>query len=296
MQNDTISVLADNAAEIRQTAASLRVLTDTQIAELARAARKEAEPIAAFRRVFGEKLCTVEFARFCRTLFENQTESATLASLLPEFTPLGEPYADGTAAYLPNVYSDTAFERFSAALPSLAPDPQPSFNAACEEVYYDRARYCILPLQNSQDGVLSSFSRLITKYELKIYRICDVTAEDEDAVIRFALLRRGIVPRIGTAGYFEVGCVLPTDVTVAAFLSACEALGARAARIRTVPLSFTNERSSLHVTFRLTGECAAPLLMFLRSVLETYTTDGIYESIDTIKQQERRKPHRGDTL
>ena len=278
MQDTLLSVLAENMLELRKAADSLAKLTDVQIHELSDAAKGQPDPILLFRSVFGDTLATREYALFCRRLLRGRADTALIKALLPEFTPLGDAYEDGDAAYPPNPFSDAAFRQFAENMPALRAQHQPSFNAACEEVYHGRCRYCILPLQNTKDGVLTSFSHLMAKYELKIFRICDITGDDGESIIRFALLRRGIVPHVPEKGFFEIDVVLPEQISIGTFLCTADALGARVEHMHTIPLAFASGLTSLSVTFRITRDCLAPLMLFLRTALDGYTAEGIYES------------------
>ncbi len=279
MRDDRLSVLSENISEIREAENTLTALTEAQIYELANTAQGHSDPTALFRTVFGDNLGTPEYAAFCQRLLSGKTDSSLIAALLPEGTPFGDAYADGEVAYLPNPFSDTAFHRFEKAIPSLRALHQPSFNAACEEVYHGRAQYCILPLQNTQDGVLTSFAHLIARYELKIFRICDIPSDDEASTVRFALLRRGIVPYAPKDGFLTLGAVLPEEISIGAFLCTTDALGARLDHLHTVPLALSG-LTSLSVTFRVTHECLSPLLLLLRTALDGYTAEGIYEAVD----------------
>ncbi len=281
MRNNLLAVLRENAAEIRNTADALSVLREAQIAALAEAADAYTDTTALFRTVFGDAVGTAEHASFCRHLLFGETDCTKITALLPESTPLGELYDSGDAAYPQNPFTDAAFQKFAKAGLSLRALAQPSFNAACEEVYHGRCQYCILPLHNTEDGFLTSFSHLRTKYELKILRTCDIASDDGNSVIRFALLRRGVVPHVPKNGYFEIGIILPKHLTVGTFLTAAEAIGAHAEHLRTVPLAFASGLTSLAVTFHVTKECMAPLMLYLRTALDGYTIDGIYEDTET---------------
>ncbi len=248
------------------------------MAELLTAVRQTSDPTSAFRTVFGDNLCTADYAVFCSYLLAGKNDNNCIQGLLPDFTPLGQEYAVGQTAFLSNPYSDRAFELFSRSMP-LTAYHYSSFAAACEEVYCDRSHYCILPIHNSEDGELTAFVRMMTKYELKIHRICDVFSSDNDSTVRFALLRRGIVAKIPQNGYLDLRLVLPEGIRIGAFCAACEAIGAQIDRIRTVPASYTNDNTSLSVTFRISSVNGAPLLQFLRSVLYSYSVEGIYSAV-----------------
>ncbi len=279
MSTDKLAILSANAAELLNADRMNRHLRQGLITELLTAARETSSPASAFRTVFGDDLCTADYAYFCTALLEQQDSPALVQELLPDFTAIGAKYPEGHTAYLSNVYSDRAFDLFSRSTPRLSAYHHPSFTAACEEVYYDRSQYCILPLYNSEDGALTSFIRLMTKYELKIHRVCDISSPDNDTTVRFALLRRGIVPKIPTDGFLEIRLVLPEGMRIGTFFAACEATGTQIARIRTVPTSYNNDVTSLFVTFRISPANGAPLLLFLRSVLYSYSVEGIYSAV-----------------
>lgn len=271
-----LSVLARNMRAVLPYREALSELTDGQLAELARVCRAEIrDPADAFRQTFRLPLCSTEFARLCRMTADS---GAGLIRLLPEQTPSEKP-SNRRTAYLRNAYSDRAFAAFSGDIDRLSAQYLPSFSAACEEVYYDRCSYCILPLQSSEDGLLASFSRMIAKYDLKIARICDVVLQDGESTMRYALLKRGLELNIPDDGFFQATFVLPKDASCGAFLAACEETGAAVDRITTTPLHYTNDISALTVCFRIGRESTAPLLLFLRSVLESYTPDGLFSLI-----------------
>ncbi len=277
--NEKLSVLAANAAELKTADGMLHSLRQGLFAEMRATAPADTSTLSVFRTVFGDDLCTSDFALFCSSLLAGTNDGTLIQALLPEFTPVGKEFERGHTAYLSSPYSDRAFELFSRSVPALTAYHHPSFAAACEEVYYERSHYCILPVHNSEDGELTAFHRMIAKYELKLYRVCDTVFPDTDTTVRFALLRRGIVPKIPPVGYLDVRLTLPEGVHLGTFLAACEATGACIDRIRTVPTSYTNDITSLSVTFRISPHCGAPLLQFLRFALYSYSVEGIYSAV-----------------
>ena len=114
-------------------------------------------------------------------------------------------------SYQRNRYTDEAYEQFAALLPEPRASYAHSFRSVCEDVYNGLCEYCILPLENSAEGRLTSFSRLIAEYEMKIAAVCDVRV-GEDRVTRFALLRRTVTllhAQEALPWYYEFSCSLP---------------------------------------------------------------------------------------
>lgn len=268
-------ILRRNLEELKPSRHAADALYEGTLAELAKFGAGD-DPAAAFREISDEPLCSVEFARFCRMTAGGITDPDRLAKFLPDSSMAEDTPPDTRTAYLRNAYTDRAFAVFSGEIHRLSAQYQTSFSAGCEEVYYGRCSYCILPIRNSEDGTLSSFTRMITKYDLKIARVCDIATQDGDSTMRYALLRRGLDLHVPQDGFLQTTLLLPGDVSIGAFLNAAEQTGAAAEDIATLPLQYTNDRTSLNITFRIDPESTAPLLLFLGAVTESCTPDGIY--------------------
>ena len=281
MDEHVFRVLRRNAEQIAEPARRLAQIAEGERAELARWVRTDNGERAgeAYAAVFGGALCTPEFGRYCLEAAGGITDPRLLMRWLPDAAVAEEETSDTHVAYQRNAFSDGAFDAFCARLGALSAQYQPSFNAVCEEIYYGRCGCGILPLQNSEDGLLPSVFRLIAKYDLKILFTCEVAVPERDATIRFALLRRTIYPRAPERGSMQVRVVLPEKIPVGAFLAAAEGCGVTVERLTTMPLTYTEELASLCICFSVTKQTTAPLLLFLSSVLDSYDADGIFEAI-----------------
>ena len=112
-----------------------------------------------------------------------------------------------TVAYQKSSYADAAFLRFSTLLKNPRTHYTSGFPSACEDVFNGRCEFCILPLENSSEGILNSFLRLIDRFELHICATCDITSTDHSRSTKFALLRRTLTPfqlNMGEKQYFEL--------------------------------------------------------------------------------------------
>ncbi len=97
--------------------------------------------------------------------------------------------ARGRIAYMAGAFADKAYDRLSALVPHARAATFHSFVDACEEVRGGLCEFGILPLENTQSGKLTAFSRLILRYGLYVVAVCDL----ENGVLpgqftRFALL------------------------------------------------------------------------------------------------------------
>lgn len=95
-----------------------------------------------------------------------------------------------TISYMKSSYADDAYTRFSAELRDPKVLYGHDFTEICENVYYGRCAYCILPVENSVDGRLAGFRVLIMKYGLRIARICRVETGQGEGSTVFALLKK----------------------------------------------------------------------------------------------------------
>lgn len=194
-------------------------------------------------------------------------------------------------AYFINSYSDAAFKKFSSKIKNPSPVISQSFSGVCEEVAYGRAGYCILPLTNSDNGMLGSFYKLIDKHDLKVVYTCDISMDNDEATTKMALLRRGISKKIkdvGEADFFEISAGFPDNVSFGEVISAFEATGVRIKRINSVPLSYTDDKFAYNIIFELNpdngsdesnNDILEALLMFLSSAIQNYTPVGLYSNL-----------------
>lgn len=185
-------------------------------------------------------------------------ESELLAAAPNEDTDLGI-----SVAYVRNAVSDEAFKRFACAMKSPSVSYTASFAAACEEVYYGRVRYCILPYESSDEGTLSGFMKMIRKYELYTECVCSVRGERSST--RFVLLSRQggeMLTAKGSKRYLKVTVDSPDADTYVKLSVAASAMRLRQIKSESMPVSWDDGRYGCVLTYELCGS-ASPFLLFL---------------------------------
>lgn len=95
-------------------------------------------------------------------------------------------------AYLKSSYNDAAYLEFSRLLNSPRASYYDSIANVCESVYNGTCEYCILPLETSIDGKLSSFYDLILKYGFKICAVYDFHHQESAKITRYGLIGRNL--------------------------------------------------------------------------------------------------------
>lgn len=151
----------------------------------------------------------------------------------------------------------------------------------CEDVYYGRTEFCILPVYNQSEGRLSGFCRLISKYELKAVLSCTIQSQDS-GYTKFLLLKKNIEYRgiKGRSVGFDFS-LPPSDGNELPFLIlAADLFGMEDLNISSLPAEYSNHSFSYDIC------CTAPggadiqgFLCFLALEFPQYNQNGIYPNI-----------------
>lgn len=236
-----------------------------------------------YRTKSGEaSLLSADFARFC----EEFADGDSFGFIETDSDEDASPFDTARIAYMKNTFSDRAYRIFERVFERVAASYFPGFREVCEEVYYGRSGYGILPVSSSVDGALVSFRRLQAKYDLKIALEADVEMND-DTVMRFALLKKrlgtlpGSIPDLcGAWRYMDVSAVFADNRGIGDFFSACEALGAVILSINsapTMPSDYYGLSPAFTVQLDITGANPEALYLFLEASHIRYDVSGIYD-------------------
>ena len=178
-------------------------------------------------------------------------------------------------------YADLAYRAFAKQLTAPHALYTHNFTLACEEVERGNCEYCILPLENSSEGALHSFSRLIDRFALKIVACCDIPTEDGARITRFALLRRSLSPLfdpISPNTVFE--CVIPNTCSgsVAELLFAAQLCDLRLSHVDSRLHTLDEAKTpSTHFLFTVGDGDLCAFLLYLAMEAHDYEILGIYK-------------------
>lgn len=190
-------------------------------------------------------------------------------------------YSEHRIVYQKNSFSDSAYLQFAPLLDSSRAAYAHSFTSACEDVYNGICEYCILPLENSSEGRLIGFEKLIDSYGLKIVATCDIIENETARSTRFALLRRTLLPLLPSAdiksSYLEISFPMSEDPTLAELLLAAQLCGLTLYRIHSLPEAENVYR--YHVIFAIGRGSLSTFLLYLSMEIPQYTPIGIYTHI-----------------
>ncbi len=132
-------------------------------------------------------------ASLARVIYSTLEKDSAELSVFDDFDFKSEedPRTEGRVSYLKSKYTNLAFDRFDKIITDAKSLYADSFGASCEDVFNGVCEYCILPIGNSQDGMLPAFKSMIAKYGLHIS--ATVSIEDgEGGSTTMALLSRSM--------------------------------------------------------------------------------------------------------
>ncbi len=182
-------------------------------------------------------------------------------------------------AYQASSYTNSAYLRFAPLLEVPRAAEAKSFVAACEEVYNGLCEFCILPLENTTEGLLYTFVRLIEKYDLKFAATCDVAGNDASRTSRFALLRRELSPPMhSSASELHFSCSVAADdaQTLSDLLLAANTCGLQLYRMDSMPQETGNKGAFIHLTLRVGSGNLDAFLLYLAMDMPSCQVLGLY--------------------
>ena len=225
-----------------------------------------------------EDLLGEGFSAFCREV----SLRVSAESVFPRYEDNEySPEITGKIAYIRNTYSDRAYTAFANEISRASALYYSSFRDICEEVFYGRCEYAILPIYTSSDGQLSSFRKLIFRYDLKIVLITDVPT-DNDSFTRFALLQKGLSLNSNDGSgsvNLLVSLVIPPKAGLPEILSSFTALGAHTVSVNTNSVEYTDTELCFDITLSTSPELLAGLYLFLEGNGIRYDLIGKYRII-----------------
>ena len=190
-------------------------------------------------------------------------------------------------AYLKNSYNDTAYLEFSKLLTSPRASYFDSIANVCESVYNGECEYCILPLETSSDGKLSSFYDMILKYGFIICAVYDLHNSESSRFTRYGLIGRSLNVKGSSfktkskIKYFEFAFEDDSYPSAVDVLSASEFCSMKLRRIDTI--NTTTSRNSkaplICPIFRIDNADLNTFLIFMAIDCPKFRPLGIYTQI-----------------
>ena len=189
--------------------------------------------------------------------------------------------------YQRNAFADSAYLQLSALLTGPRATYAKSFGAACESVCRRECEYCILPIENSQEGQLTGFWRLIAHYGLRIAATCDVESADKKHVTRFALLRATPISLTAMQSdrFFGFSAQSQSRALSADVLYAAEHYRLSPAYVITNSAPLTGAPSASRFVFRVGEGNLCAFLLYLHMEIPDFTPLGFYPHLKNNRKE-----------
>lgn len=230
-------------------------------------------------------LGTDELKALCKTLDERKaaflSEKVSLSgkkiNFHPDITTSAPEKKENRISLVENALSEGALKTFfgTAYTEKVIKN---NFIDIFEDVYGGGASYCIAPVENTDSGKLISFYSLISNYNFKIIKTCDVEHTGGDGSTKFALISPAPV-YIGGGKNIEIS-VTPHDTeSIGRILRAAAFMRLKMRRVDSVPFAHITGEYSFYILFEAEyRQSVTDLLTFLFLEGISFTPIGIFEN------------------
>jgi hypothetical protein len=189
--------------------------------------------------------------------------------------------SDRKVAFVRGNGSGRAFEKFAKYVPGVLAEYEEDFRSALESVANGESTFAIVPIENSFDGRLNSFYRLMEKYVLSIVLAVDIPADDYESSTKFALVYKKLdVIEAEGEELFECKITLREPCELADIILAARYFGAEVCKIHSLPLSSGGRENSFDIIFGLRGANTAGLLCYLFLKYPHLSPVGVYTLLE----------------
>jgi len=191
-------------------------------------------------------------------------------------------HSSGKVSYLRNKFTEKAFDKFAKHIDDAKIMHADSFEDSCMDTYNGICEYCILPTENSKDGKLTAFYKLIEKYDLHI--CASTTVKNEDVSTTVSLLSRDIgfthTGELSKGRIFEFGITCPDPSDIGGILSVASAYGMKITRIDTRTVADGTGFTVLMSTDGVPLKRIETLTFCLSAIYPAFTVMGFYKHIN----------------
>ena len=228
--------------------------------------RRLASPYDRTRLLLDEKVA------LCHVLSERFPSVPALAKPF-----LSQPRSAKIALWSMHAISSVGFEKFKNLFSTVEQVFAESFSEVCDLVANSPDFFGIVPVENTVDGRLSAFYKMLDRNELKICAVCDVEDPDTDTVTRLALICKNLCSFDGDfTRHLEISLVIDEGQKKAELLRIAEMLGISVDRVSSTPLSYRTSVSLDTIRLSFTKTNVFPFLIYLHLFCEDINILGFY--------------------
>lgn len=173
--------------------------------------------------------------------------------------------------------SSAAYERFSSLFSSVERIDVESFSEVCDFVANGTGAFGIVPLENTTDGRLAAFYKMLDRNELRICAVCDVEDTETDVVTRLALVAKNLCAFDGDfLRCIEFSLVISDVQRRIELLGVAGKAGGTLTQLSMLPLSYRENASVDTIRLSFSKSSVYPFLMYLHLFCEDVNILGFY--------------------
>lgn len=214
-----------------------------------------------------------------QTLNDNGEDMSVYKLLEPENDVTHDFDSSIRIAYRKAYGADIAFEKFASVIPDASALYRDNFAHVCDCVALGDADMCILPYENTADGKLFGFYRLIESYELKIAASCMVRSDNRDDETRYLLLSPSLsgLSEISGITDFEFSLADRDGETLTKVMSAANLFGIN---IRSVDTFKAEECTVFDVRTSAESRVLDAFIVYLKFEAAEFSPLGLYAATE----------------
>lgn len=280
---DSALSLINVGEKINESDAELAQLYKSRLSQPALLSCESATPRKSRRHIkaYASAMSVADSVAFSRMLLEraeHDSESG-MAGLLESQLRDSLP-EDIRIVYRKARGADIAFEKFSSLIPDCAALYRDTFLEVCDALALGEADMCILPYENTEDGKLNGFYRLIDSYEMKIAASCSVKSQGREDITRYLLLSKSLggISAVSGVTDFEFLLCDRADMSLTKALTAAHLLSLD---VRSIDTVVTEENLTVFdIRVHAKAKALDEYILYLKLDELDFTPLGIFAQID----------------
>ncbi len=187
----------------------------------------------------------------------------------------------GRIAYIQNSYNDLVYDCFSALLTDAKASYYDSVTDVCENILNGKCQFCILPIETSKDGKLTSFYDIILKHGLKINAEYNLYDKNGSSFTRYALLATNLLTlnQKTSKKYIQIAYSDTENVSLKQFISAAEMFNLKLENADTLLINEGSEKKVFCLEFSSSDADIQTFITYLSVDCPDHIFIGLYQKI-----------------
>ncbi len=219
---------------------------------------------------------------FARQISSLLTIEQLFRLTIPEYVEDRSVFASPVVAFWPeNSDSSATYDKFRHLFRSTSSLHVKRFSDVCDEVSAGNADFGIIPIENSSDGKLFGFYRMLERGELEICATCDIEHIEMDIRTKYALISKSVL-------YFDEAPQTRMELSFYSMesrhlfelMTAMDLLAIKIEQISSLPPHHQTDGVRVYTTISVNHASLAILLCYLWLFETDYSVLGLFIHIE----------------